>query len=316
MHPKGQWNFESLRAEALKYSSRREFQLQNGSAYNASGVLKIREVICAHMVNDKKPNGYWNRERCKEEALKYKTRMDFGDSNGAAYNASKRLKILEEVCAHMEQIKYPKGHWTIENLHAEALKYENKVDFRKKSNPAFLTASRKKILDQICSHMEAGKLPNGYWMTKENCAKEALKYTNRRAFSLGNSSAYHGADVSGWLDEICDHMDFNPSSDSDAIYIWKAIGQTFNGLQVYKFGITSSRLDDRRINEVAKKASMKFEVILLAKVSINAVEIETQLLKLGFNPKYVGFNGSSEFRSLTVEELDLATKLIRAYQVN
>ena len=313
MHPKGHWNFESLKAEALKYSSRRDFQLQNGSAYNASGVLKIREVICAHMVNDKKPNGYWNSERCKQEALKYKTRMEFGDSNGAAYNASKRLNILEEVCAHMEQIKYPKGHWTIENLRAEALKYDNKVDFRKKSNPAFLTASRKKVLDEICSHMEAGKLPNGYWLIKENCASEALKYMNRRAFSLGNSSAYHGADTNGWLDEICAHMDFNPSSDSDVVYIWKAIGQTFNGHQVYKFGITSSRLEDRRVTEVAKKANLEFELILLSKVSVNAVEIESKLLNLGFNPKYTGFNGASEFRALTDEELNFAVNLVKMH---
>ena len=255
-------------------------------------------------------------ETCQQEALKFESRQLFQKGNAAAYKAAGELNIRDVICSHMVEVKKPKDFWTLDNLKLEALKYENKVDFRKKSNPAFLTASRKKILDQICSHMEAGKLPNGYWMIKENCATEALKYMNRRAFSLANSSAYHGADINGWLDEICEHMDFNPSSDSDVIYIWKAIGQTFNGLQVYKFGITSSRLDDKRINEVAKKANMKFEVILLAKVSINAVEIETQLLKLGFNPKYVGFNGSSEFRSLTIEALDSAIKLIKKYQVN
>jgi hypothetical protein len=162
--------------------------------------------------------------------------------------------------------------------------------------------------------MVAGKLPNGYWLIKENCATEALKYMNRRAFSLGNSSAYHGADVNGWLDEICAHMDFNPSSDSDAVYIWKAIGQTFNGLQVYKFGITSSRLQDRRVSEVAQKANMEFELIILSKVSVNAVEIESKLLNLGFNPRYTGFNGASEFRALTDDELNVAVDLIKEHE--
>jgi hypothetical protein len=162
--------------------------------------------------------------------------------------------------------------------------------------------------------MEAGKLPNGYWLIKENCAAEAMKYTNRRAFSLANSSAYHGADISGWLDEICSHMDFNPSSDSDAVYIWKAIGHMFNGLQVYKFGTTSARLEDRRISEVARYAGMEFEIIILAKLSLHASELEYQLLELGINPQYQGFNGASEFRALTCDELEAAIELIKKYQ--
>lgn len=312
--PNGYWTLETLQTEALKYSSRSEFQLNNGSAYNAAGQLKVRDVICNHMNKIKYPNGYWNYERCQTEALKYKTRSEFCNGSGAAYNASKRLKILEEVCKHMIELKKPKGHWTPETLHAEALKYDNKVDFRENSNPAFLIASRKGLLEEICSHMEAGKLPNGYWLNKDNCAAEALKYMNRRAFSLANSSAYHGADVNGWLDEICSHMDFNPSSDSDAVYVWRAIGHMFNGLQIYKFGTTSARLEDRRISEVARFAGMEFEIVILTRVTVHASELELQLLKLGSNPQYKGFNGASEFRALTDDELESAIELIKKHQ--
>lgn len=35
-----------------------------------------------------------------------------------------------------------------------------------------------------------------------------------------------------------------------------------------------------------------------------------KLLELGVNPKYEGFNGSSEFRALTNDELDAALFLI------
>jgi len=316
MRPKGYWNFETLKAEALKYSSKREFQLKSGSAYNASGRLKLRDLICEHMVEIKKPNGYWNLERLKVEALKYSSRQEFQQKKGAAYKAAGEIKCRDEICSHMTKVKQPKGYWSIENLQKEALKYDNKVDFRKNSNPAFLTASRKNLLDQICSHMEAGKLPNGHWLIKENCATEALKYMNRRAFSLANSSAYHGADINGWLDEICSHMEFNPSSDGDVVYIWRAVGQYYNKLSVYKFGSTSARLDDKRISEVARKANMDFEIVVLAKVNLQASEIETQLLKLGENPKYSGFNGSSEFRALTDEELRIAIELISKYQVD
>jgi hypothetical protein len=313
-HPHRYWTLETLKIEALKYSSRREFQLKSGSAYNAAGRLNIRDQICSHMVIVKKPDGYWNLQTLKAEALKYKTRQEFQQKNGAAYKAAGLLKVRDEICGHMIQLKNAKGYWTPAALKEEALKYNNKVDFRTNSNPAFLTASRKGLLVEICSHMEAGKLPNGYWLIKENCAAEAMKYMNRRAFSLANSSAYHGADSNGWLDEICIHMDFNPSSDSDAVYIWKAIGHMFNGLQVYKFGTTSARLEDRRISEVARFAAMDFDIVILTKVSVHASELEFQLLQIGTNPQYKGFNGASEFRALTDDELETAIELIKKYQ--
>ena len=314
--PRGYWTLESLQAEALKYTTRSEFQKGSGSAYNAAGRLNVRDVVCAHMSETKKPNGYWTLERLQAEALKYSSRQEFQQKNAAAYKAAGEKKCRDQICSHMSKLKQPKGYWTLETLKAEALKYDNKVDFRAHSNSAFLTATRKKLLDQICSHMEPGKLPNGYWLNKENCAAEALKYTNRRAFSIANSSAYHGADTNGWLDEICAHMEFNPSSDSDVVYIWRAIGHEFNKLPVYKFGTTSARLDDRRVSEVARKAEMQFEIVLLAEVTVHAAELEVELLKLGANPKYRGFNGASEFRALTQEELKSAIELINKYLVN
>ena len=108
-------------------------------------------------------------------------------------------------------------------------------------------------------------------------------------------------------------MDFNPSSDSDAIYVWRAVGHEFNSLPVYKFGTTSARLEDRRITEVARFAKMDFEIVVLTKVTIHASELEAQLLKFGANPMYEGFNGASEFRALTDEELQDALDLISKF---
>jgi len=262
----------------------------------------------------KRPNGYWTLEKIRTEALKYSSRQEFQQKSGAAYKAAGEKKCRDDVCSHMAQIKRPKGYWTPETLQAEALKYDNKVDFNKFCPTGFLTACRKNMLEQICSHMTARKLPNGHWLNKENCAKEALKYSNRREFSLANSSAYHGADSNGWLEEICAHMDFNPSSDGDAVYIWRAIGQEFKNLPVYKLGATSARLRDRRIIEVARMANMDYEIVVLSKVRVPAIELEGTLLNLGANPNYEGFNGSSEFRALSDSELQFAIKLIAEHE--
>ena len=50
--------------------------------------------------------------------------------------------------------------------------------------------------------------------------------------------------------------------------------------------------------------------------SCHASELEAQLLKLGANPMYQGFNGASEFRALTDIELREAIDLISKYRIN
>jgi len=42
------------------------------------------------MSNKTKPNGYWNIDRCAEEALKFKTRSEFRDKACGAYYSACR----------------------------------------------------------------------------------------------------------------------------------------------------------------------------------------------------------------------------------
>lgn len=44
----------------------------------------------------------WTFEKCKEEALKCKTRTEFYKINNSAYNSSRNNGWLNEVCAHMK----------------------------------------------------------------------------------------------------------------------------------------------------------------------------------------------------------------------
>jgi len=50
---------------------------------------------------NKKPNGYWTKEKCQEEALKYKIKKDFIKNCRATYDAVSRNKWLNEICSHM-----------------------------------------------------------------------------------------------------------------------------------------------------------------------------------------------------------------------
>lgn len=243
----------------------------------------------------RKSNGYWTKEKCTEEALKYDTKRDFKKFSHGAYGSSKKLKCYDEICAHMKPIgnlynrciysyefednsvyigltynliernikhmrskkssvykhmkdtniipklikltdyinvnvaqikegeyveKYRndgwnilnksktgtigsnKKIWTFEKCKIEALKYNKRIEFCKKSSGSYRSAQRLGFLDEICQHMN-----NLNKWTFENCKKEAIKYNLRFDFCKGCKSAYTSALNNNWLNEICIHMD-------------------------------------------------------------------------------------------------------------
>jgi hypothetical protein len=53
------------------------------------------------MNNIRKPRGYWTKERCQEEALKYNNRKDFNIYSKSAYLRSIKNRWIDEICSHM-----------------------------------------------------------------------------------------------------------------------------------------------------------------------------------------------------------------------
>src|SRR5437879_339061 len=103
--PTGYWTKELCQEEALKYKSRNEFRTNSGGAYSASYKNNWMDDICSHILfSKKKPNGYWSKEKCLEEALKYKTKSDFYKFSGSAYTASIEKNWLTDICSHMKFI--------------------------------------------------------------------------------------------------------------------------------------------------------------------------------------------------------------------
>ena len=102
----------------------------------------------------KKRHGYWTKENCHKEALKYSTKTEFRNSSGGAYR-----KILKEKWDTDEFFKHmnrPIGRgikWTKEKCHEEALKYKHKVDFKNAYGSAYSRAIVCGWLDEITSHM-------------------------------------------------------------------------------------------------------------------------------------------------------------------
>ena len=102
-------------------------------------------------------------------------------------------------------------------------------------------------------------------------------------------------------------------TDGDLLYIWRV-----NNSDTYKIGITSARLGDRRIKEVASSfTALATECITPSIVcminTVNAKEIESKLLqKFNTAPSNIpnSISGYTEFRTLTNAELAEALEII------
>lgn len=148
---RGYWTKERCLQTALQYSTRSEFSLGSNGAYKKAYREGWLDDICLHMTEPTKPNGYWTKDKCQEEAIKYQTRSAFKDGNNSAYQAAYRHRWLEEICAHMEQ----KIHkFTKEECHEEAKKYSRRIDFMNNSPYHYSWAIRHGFMKDICSHME------------------------------------------------------------------------------------------------------------------------------------------------------------------
>lgn len=152
--PKKYWTFERCAEEALKYTQRTQFFLNSGGAVGMAKRNGWYEDICKHMPNTHKPNNYWNYERCKEEALKYTSRVLFNDECGSAVDAAIKNGWYKELTKHMPYTQKPNNYWTYERCKEEGLKYDMKSKFNKESGGAFDAAKRNGWLTEITAHMK------------------------------------------------------------------------------------------------------------------------------------------------------------------
>ena len=98
---------EKLSTIAQKYHYREEFIKNDSGAYSAARKRGLLDKICSQMEWQRMPHGYWTKERCHKEALKYKTRKEFRTGCKAAVAAAERRGWLDEICNHMK----PQGNW-------------------------------------------------------------------------------------------------------------------------------------------------------------------------------------------------------------
>lgn len=170
--PKYTYNYCELIAN--RYAHSQSFRKGNSLVYSFAARHGWLDKICQHMDRDSQKAQHWTKERCQEEANKYKTRKEFQERCRGAYVAAYRKKWLEEICSHMERPIPHNLYWTLDRCQKEAKKYVTLRDFINESGSAYNAAKRKGWLELVCAHMLRTNMPAGYW-TKAQCIKEARK---------------------------------------------------------------------------------------------------------------------------------------------
>ena len=243
------WTKELCHQEALKYNTRGEFRKLSGSAYGRSIKKKWLNDICKHMIKIKNPKGFWTKDKCLEEALKYNTRSEFNKNSVSAYCKAYDCNWLDDICSHMLLTgnKYKRciyayefkdnfvyigltfdinkrncehmrigpvfNHINITSLYPNLVILNDYVNIElsvKKEHDYILLY--KKNGWNLLNKAKSGALGGGKekW-TKKKCLEEALKYNNVKDYRK-NSLSYRASVRNKWLDEICLHMNRSKKS--------------------------------------------------------------------------------------------------------
>ena len=243
----GYWTKERCREEALKYNSRSEFRNESGGASFKAQRKGWFEEICTHMVRKSKPVGYWTKERCREEALKYNSRSQYR-KKCPSYQAAHKNGWIDEICSHMgKKIKteyiiyayeFPDNHIYVGLTKNKNRRFNEHLSSRE--SPVYkhqiktgLTPKRVILYNQLVFNNNDIKEQEKFWLndyvengwiklnkaktgaigvetliwTKKKCHKVALTCNSRKEFVTKFVSAYDSAHRNGWLDEICSHME-------------------------------------------------------------------------------------------------------------
>jgi hypothetical protein len=198
------WTKELCHEEALKHTSRKEWRSNCYGSYQFAYRNGFIAECCSHM--EKRLFKFWFvKENCILEALKYETITEWAKSSSASYGNARKNNWLDDCTAHMIKKQLPNGYWTKQRCAEDALNYETKYEWQKKSSSAYNTALKNDWMDECSGHMVTQKVPKSFW-TKERCLNEALKYDTRTDWRSGSMNSYRVAKKNGWFDECVKHM--------------------------------------------------------------------------------------------------------------
>lgn len=253
----------------------------------------IKKIVC----NMKKPNGYWIKEKCHEEALKYHRRIDFNRYSKSAYSKAFKSGWLDDICSHMNTKKSRKI--TKELCYEVSSGYTNKSEFIVKEPNIYTVIIKNGWLDAF-DHMVRKIKPNGYW-TKEVIHKEALKYETRSEFQKYSMAAYVQAVKRGYLNDVCKHMRIIGNLKLRHLYVFEFednhsyVGLSIDPKKRYQSHLSNKRKYISPVLRHIKETNANFTFRVITKHPLDVVtagEKEMELIKSYCDAGWVKLNRS------------------------
>ena len=190
------WTKETILQEGRKYLSRVEWKNSSSGSYSIAGRNKWLDEACAHMtpfVREKK----WTKEKCLEEAKKYKTIKEFVKHANGAYQICIR-EGYREAFDHMGKVDRTRK-WTKESCFEEALKYQHRAELIKGAPGCYEALVKYGALEDACAHMTV------LWEKKwdaETALAEVKKYKTLREAKTKSASAYNACVRLGLIEPL------------------------------------------------------------------------------------------------------------------
>lgn len=232
---------------ASQYTSLEEYRTKSLQSYRAARKLNILDQICKdnnwekYIPRTKRKNGFWTKDKCIEEAKKYKTRKEWSDKDGASYDFAKRNSWFEECTKHMPKYDVI-NDYTKEMCVVVALKYIRRVDWKNSiDNKYYVVACQNNWIDECCKHMDS--LNN--WKIFENVFNSAKQYKTISEWTKNNGAAYASAKKNGWLTECTKHM-VSPKGKWNNKKLCLLEAQKYNNIKLWQKSSSGSYFASKR----------------------------------------------------------------------
>ena len=99
--PNGYYTKERCQELALRCKTKTEFCNNYSTAYNVVCKNRWIDDICSHMLEKRKPNGYWTKEKCHQASLKCKYKSEFKKNYSGAYHSARINNWLQYISIHL-----------------------------------------------------------------------------------------------------------------------------------------------------------------------------------------------------------------------
>ncbi len=191
------------------------------------------------MIKKRKSRLFWNLDRCKIDALRFKTKIDWIKNSESSYKSALKNNWLEICSEHMIDGKIGCNRkYTLDECLIFAKKYSYSEEWKKSHNSSYKCSILAGWYSICCSHMT--KL-RGAWNTIEKCHEISKKFRTKTEWRNNHPSSYAYAHKKGWINECSTHMVHATRENSMEVELKKCIQLYYSNAESKRFMVKNAK---------------------------------------------------------------------------